>query len=84
MRVSDDGKKRSPRWTVLVPGVGEIIGGKVNARKRLDVVAEKDERKPGLDEKDTGWYVGPPTLAGTVPHAGFGLGLERPCQYPPP
>ncbi len=59
---------------VLVPGVGEIIGGS-QREERLDVLDARMEEM-GLDKEDYWWYRDLRKY-GTVPHAGFGLGLER-------
>ena len=63
---------------VLVPGVGEIIGGS-QREERLDVL-RKRMADDGLDESEYWWYIDLRRF-GTVPHAGFGLGLERAVQY---
>lgn len=77
MRVSDDGKTVAA-MDVLVPGVGEIIGGS-QREERLDVLtARMDEA--GLEQEEYWWYLDLRRF-GTVPHAGFGLGLERAVQY---
>ncbi|HEY1375357.1 MAG TPA: asparagine--tRNA ligase [Gemmataceae bacterium] len=73
MRVNDDGKTVRA-MDVLVPGVGEIIGGS-QREERLDVL-ESRMRETGLNPEDYGWYLDLRRY-GTVPHAGFGLGLER-------
>ncbi|WP_404305869.1 asparagine--tRNA ligase [Neorhodopirellula lusitana] len=77
MRVSDDGKTVAA-MDVLVPGVGEIIGGS-QREERLDVLSSRMQ-EAGLDEQEYWWYVDLRRY-GTVPHAGFGLGLERAVQY---
>jgi asparaginyl-tRNA synthetase len=77
MRVSDDGKTVAA-MDVLVPGVGEIIGGS-QREERLDVL-QRRMAEAELDEADYWWYVDLRRF-GTVPHAGFGLGLERAVQY---
>ena len=77
MRVSDD-KKTVAAMDVLVPGVGEIIGGS-QREERLDVLQER-MAEGGLDEAAYAWYIDLRKY-GTVPHAGFGLGLERAVQY---
>jgi asparaginyl-tRNA synthetase len=77
MRLSDDGKTVAA-MDVLVPGVGEIIGGS-QREERLDVL-QKRMHEHDLDEQDYWWYVDLRRY-GTVPHAGFGLGLERAVQY---
>ena len=59
---------------VLVPGVGEIIGGS-QREHRLDLL-EGRLRETGLNPDDYWWYLDLRRY-GTVPHAGFGLGLER-------
>ncbi len=63
---------------VLVPGVGEIIGGS-QREERLEVLADSLERK-GLDAADYWWYADLRRF-GSVPHAGFGLGFERLVQF---
>ena len=77
MRVSDDGKTVAA-MDVLVPGVGEIIGGS-QREERLDVLQSR-MAEAELDEQDYWWYLDLRRF-GTVPHAGFGLGLERAVQY---
>ena len=59
---------------VLVPGVGEIIGGS-QREHRLDIL-EARMRETGLDPEEYWWYLDLRRY-GSVPHAGFGLGLER-------
>jgi asparaginyl-tRNA synthetase len=59
---------------VLVPGVGEIIGGS-QREERLDVL-EARMREQGLNPEHYSWYLDLRRY-GTVPHSGFGLGLER-------
>ncbi|MBY0512983.1 MAG: asparagine--tRNA ligase [Gemmataceae bacterium] len=73
MRVNDDGKTVRA-MDVLVPGVGEIIGGS-QREERLDVL-EQRMREQGLHPEGYSWYADLRRY-GTVPHAGFGLGLER-------
>src|SRR5262245_41909954 len=73
MRVNDDGKTVRA-MDVLVPGVGEIIGGS-QREERLDIL-ETRMREQGLDPHGYQWYLDLRRY-GTVPHAGFGLGLER-------
>ncbi len=77
MRVSDDGKTVAA-MDVLVPGVGEIIGGS-QREERLDVL-QRRMAEAGLDDSEYWWYLDLRRF-GTVPHAGFGLGLERAVQY---
>jgi asparaginyl-tRNA synthetase len=77
MRVSDDGKTVAA-MDVLVPGVGEIIGGS-QREERLDIL-QKRMAEADLNQEDYWWYVDLRKY-GTVPHAGFGLGLERAVQY---
>jgi asparaginyl-tRNA synthetase len=76
MRVNDDGRTVAA-MDVLVPGVGEIIGGS-QREDRLEVL-ESRMREHGLDGQ-LGWYRDLRRY-GTVPHAGFGLGLERLVLY---
>ena len=77
MRVNDDGKTVRA-MDVLVPGVGEIIGGS-QREERLDVL-ESRMQEQGLNSADYWWYLDLRRF-GTVPHAGFGLGLERMVQF---
>ena len=73
MRCNDDGKTVRA-MDVLVPGVGEIIGGS-QREERLDVL-ETRMREQGLHPEGYQWYLDLRRY-GTVPHSGFGLGLER-------
>jgi asparaginyl-tRNA synthetase len=73
MRLNDDGKTVRA-MDVLVPGVGEIIGG--SQREERLAVLEERMRDQGLNPADYAWYLDLRRY-GTVPHAGFGLGLER-------
>ncbi|QDV86416.1 asparagine--tRNA ligase [Planctomycetes bacterium TBK1r] len=77
MRVSED-EKTVAAMDVLVPGVGEIIGGS-QREERLDML-RKRMAEQSLSEDDYWWYLDLRKY-GTVPHAGFGLGLERAVQY---
>jgi asparaginyl-tRNA synthetase len=63
---------------VLVPKVGEIIGGS-QREERLEVL-EMRMREQGLNPEDYWWYLDLRRY-GTVPHSGFGLGLERVVQF---
>jgi asparaginyl-tRNA synthetase len=73
MRVNDDGRTVRA-MDLLVPGIGEIIGGS-QREERLDVLME-NLRQHGIPEKEYGWYLDLRRF-GTVPHSGFGLGFER-------
>jgi asparaginyl-tRNA synthetase len=77
MRRNDDGKTVAA-MDVLVPGVGEIIGGS-QREERLDVLLDSMRIK-GMDEDHYWWYLDLRRF-GSVPHAGFGLGLERVVQF---
>ena len=77
MRVNDDGKTVRA-MDILVPKVGEIIGGS-QREERLDVL-EGRMRDQGLSP-DSYWWYGDLRRYGTVPHSGFGLGLERVVQF---
>ena len=77
MRMNDDGKTVAA-MDLLVPGVGEIIGGS-QREERLDMLkARMDEL--GLREEDYWWYVNLRKYGGTK-HAGYGLGFERIIMY---
>lgn len=77
MRANDDGKTVAA-MDVLVPGIGEIIGGS-QREERYDVLCAR-MKELGLDEETYKWYIDLRRY-GTVPHAGFGLGLERMIMY---
>jgi len=77
MRRNEDGKTVAA-MDLLVPGVGELIGGS-QREERLDVL-EDAIRGHGLDPAAYGWYLDTRRY-GTVPHAGFGLGFERMIMY---
>jgi asparaginyl-tRNA synthetase len=77
MRDNDDGKTVRA-MDVLVPRIGEIIGGS-QREERYEVLREKI-RAHGLREEDYWWYLDLRRY-GSAPHAGFGLGLERMLMY---
>lgn len=76
MRLNDD-EKTVAAMDVLVPGIGEIIGGS-QREERLDVL---DTRFPDQETADHLWWYRELRKYGTVPHAGFGLGFERLINY---
>ena len=73
MRANDDGKTVQA-FDMLVPGVGELIGGSAR-EERLDKLDEMIAEK-GLVKEDYWWYR-ELRMYGTQPHGGFGLGFER-------
>ena len=73
MRLNEDDKTVTA-MDVLVPGIGEIIGGS-QREERLDVLLENFKRHD-IDPEHYDWYADLRKY-GTVPHAGFGLGFER-------
>ena len=77
MRLNDDGKTVAA-MDMLVPGVGELIGGS-QREERLDYLLDAMQRF-GLSEKDYWWYLELRKYGGTK-HAGFGLGFERLIMY---
>ena len=77
MRLNDDGRTVAA-CDLLVPGVGEIIGGS-QREERLEVLRERMEQM-GLDEKEYWWYLDLRKYGG-VKHAGYGLGFERILMY---
>ena len=77
MRVNDD-ETTVRAMDVLVPRVGEIIGGS-QREERLDVLQMRMAEQH-LDAEDYWWYLDLRKF-GTVPHSGFGLGLERVVQF---
>jgi asparaginyl-tRNA synthetase len=77
MRMNDDG--RTVRgMDVLVPRLGEIIGGS-QREERLDVL-ESRMAEMGIEPESYGWYLDTRRF-GSVPHSGFGLGFERTVQF---
>ncbi len=77
MRLNDDGKTVAAT-DMLVPGVGEMIGGS-QREERLDVLLER-MKELNLKEEDYWWYLELRKYGGTK-HAGFGLGFERLVMY---
>lgn len=77
MRLNDDGKTVAA-MDVLVPGIGEIIGGS-QREERLDVLDKRIEEM-NIDASTLGWYRDLRRY-GTIPHSGFGLGFERLLGY---
>lgn len=77
MRLNDD-QKTVAAMDLLVPGVGEIIGGS-QREERLEILDARIEEM-GLNKEDYWWYRDTRKYGG-VPHAGFGLGFERMIMY---
>jgi len=77
MRLNPDGKTVAA-MDVLVPKVGEIIGGS-QREERLNVLEER-MKQMGISLKNLQWYLDLRRF-GSAPHAGFGLGFERLVQY---
>ncbi|HEY2138454.1 MAG TPA: asparagine--tRNA ligase [Chthoniobacterales bacterium] len=77
MRLNDDNKTVTA-MDVLVPGIGEIVGGS-QREERLDVL-EENMRRHQMDPADYKWYLDLRRY-GTVPHSGFGLGFERMLMF---
>ena len=77
MRQNDDGRTVAA-MDMLVPGIGEIIGGS-QREERLDLLLAR-MKELGLKEEDYWWYLDLRRYGGTK-HAGFGLGFERLIMY---
>lgn len=77
MRLNDDGKTVAA-MDLLVPGIGEIIGGS-QREERLDIL-EQRITELGLEKEGYEWYLDLRRFGGTK-HAGFGLGFERLIMY---
>ena len=77
MRLNDDDKTVAA-MDVLVPGIGEIVGGS-QREERLEVLDANLERH-GIEKEDYWWYRDLRRW-GTVPHSGFGLGFERMLMF---
>jgi asparaginyl-tRNA synthetase len=76
MRINDD-HKTVAAMDILVPGIGEIIGG--SQREERYEVLEARMIEAGIDLADYTWYLDLRRY-GSVPHSGFGLGFERMVQ----
>ena len=77
MRLNDDDETVGA-MDVLLPGVGEIIGGS-QREERLDVLLKRMDEM-GMDKEPLWWYIDSRKY-GSVPHSGFGLGLERVIMF---
>ena len=77
MRTNEDGKTVTA-MDVLVPGIGEIIGG-AQREERLDIL-EANMKAHDLSTEDYWWYLDLRKY-GTCPHAGFGMGFERMLMF---
>ncbi len=77
MRRNDDGKTVAA-MDVLIPGIGEVIGGS-QREERLDVLLEKC-KDFNIPDEHVWWYLDTRKI-GSCPHAGFGLGLERMIMF---
>ncbi len=77
MRTNDDGKTVTA-MDLLVPGIGEIVGG-AQREERMDVL-QANMKEHGLNEEDYWWYMDLRKY-GTCPHAGFGMGFERMLMF---
>lgn len=77
MRVNEDNKTVAA-MDLLVPGIGEIIGGS-QREERLDILEER-MKEVNLDKEEYWWYIDLRKYGG-VNHAGFGLGFERAIMY---
>ncbi len=77
MRLNDDGKTVAA-MDMLVPGIGELIGGS-QREERLDVL-ERRMQECGLKAEDYDWYMELRKFGGVV-HSGYGIGFERLIMY---
>ena len=77
MRINDD-EKTVAAMDLLVPGIGEIVGGS-QREERLEVL-RKNLKAHDLSEEEYQWYVDLRRY-GSIPHAGFGLGFERMLMF---
>jgi asparaginyl-tRNA synthetase len=77
MRVNDD-EKTVAAMDILVPGIGEIVGG--SQREERHDVLYKRMLESNIDVQEYSWYLDLRKY-GSVPHSGFGLGFERLVQY---
>lgn len=77
MRLNDD-EKTVAAMDLLVPGIGEIIGGS-QREERIDILSERI-KEMNLSEEEYWWYMDLRKYGGTK-HSGFGLGFERAVMY---
>ena len=77
MRLNDDGKTVAA-MDLLVPGIGEIVGGS-QREERLEML-KQNMRRHNMDPADYKWYLDLRRY-GTAPHSGFGLGFERMLMF---
>ena len=77
MRLNDDNKTVAA-MDLLLPGIGEIIGGS-QREERYDFLVSR-MKELNLNQDDYSWYLDLRSF-GTVPHSGFGLGFERLLQF---
>lgn len=77
MRLNDDGKTVAAA-DLLVPGIGELIGGS-QREERYDVLVNRI-KELGMKPEDYDWYLNLRKYGG-VTHSGFGLGFERMIMY---
>jgi len=77
MRSNDDGETVAA-MDLLVPGIGEIVGGSQREERRQ--MLEDNMRRHNMDPADYKWYLDLRRY-GTVPHSGFGLGFERMLMF---
>jgi asparaginyl-tRNA synthetase len=75
---NEDGGETVNAMDLLVPGVGELVGGS-QREERLEVLEQKISEL-GLNKEDYWWYLDLRRF-GSVPHAGYGLGFERLVCY---
>jgi asparaginyl-tRNA synthetase len=73
-----EGRLTVTAMDLLVPGIGEIIGG-AQREERIDILRTNME-EDGLSLEDYGWYLDLRKY-GTCPHAGFGMGFERMLMF---
>jgi len=77
MRLNDD-EKTVAAMDVLVPGIGEIVGGS-QREERIDLL-RSNLAQHGLSEEDYWWYLDLRRY-GSIPHAGYGMGFERMLMF---
>ena len=77
MRMDEDNETVAA-MDILVPGIGELVGGS-QREERLDLLVGRME-EAGLDPEEYNWYLDLRRY-GSVPHSGFGLGFERLVQF---
>lgn len=78
VKVYDQERPTVACFDLIVPGIGELIGGSMREHRYKNLVHEMNQRSMNVEDME--WYIST-RLDGTVPHGGFGMGFERLISY---